>query len=208
MTLDFKAKIKINIICPHFSRESTPEPEPKPKTEATVESDPESDVDIDNSGCVEPDTDSEQAMGDPAKEPSEDDFDKAGELRSQGAAHYSEQRYDDAVKAYEQAIILNPTNALFYAKRGQAYLKLDKPNACIRDCNRALELNWYVSIYQFSLWRWHMLFDFITLTFRIYFAVTLQQLINSVEGLIVCWAIGKRQQRTCVKHGKISFILV
>lgn len=31
--------------------------------------------------------------------------------------------------------------ALMYAKRGQCYLKLNKPNACIRDCTIALSLN-------------------------------------------------------------------
>lgn len=80
-------------------------------------------------------------MGDKNKIPSEEDIDKAGELRSKAAGLYSERLFDEAVAAYEEAIILNPTNALFYAKRGQAYLKLNKPNACIRDCNRALELN-------------------------------------------------------------------
>lgn len=37
--------------------------------------------------------------------------------------------------------MLNPKNALYYAKRGQVFLKLKKPNAAIRDCNRALHLN-------------------------------------------------------------------
>lgn len=46
----------------------------------------------------------------------------------------------DAVNFYTEAILLNPT-ALFYAKRGQAFLKLNKPNAAIRDCDRALNLN-------------------------------------------------------------------
>lgn len=46
----------------------------------------------------------------------------------------------DAVNFYTEAILLNPT-ALFYAKRGQAFLKLSKPNAAIRDCDRALTLN-------------------------------------------------------------------
>jgi len=30
---------------------------------------------------------------------------------------------------------------LLYAKRGQCFLKLNKPNACIRDCSRALQIN-------------------------------------------------------------------
>lgn len=46
----------------------------------------------------------------------------------------------DAVNSYTEAILLNPT-ALFYAKRGQAFLKLSKPNAAIRDCDQALKLN-------------------------------------------------------------------
>lgn len=30
---------------------------------------------------------------------------------------------------------------MLYAKRGQCYLQLKKPNACVRDCTRALEIN-------------------------------------------------------------------
>lgn len=80
-------------------------------------------------------------MGDIEKEPTDEERDEASTLRGQAAAHFSEQRFAEAVTDYEKAIQLNPTNALFYAKRGQCYLKLSKPNACIRDCNRALELN-------------------------------------------------------------------
>jgi tetratricopeptide (TPR) repeat protein len=32
-------------------------------------------------------------------------------------------------------------SALLFAKRGQCFLKLNKPNACIRDCSRALQIN-------------------------------------------------------------------
>lgn len=90
---------------------------------------------------MEPDNDEPQPMGDFTKIPTDEERETASALRSQAAAHFSEQRYEDAVADYEKAITLNPTNALFYAKRGQAYLKLNKPNACIRDCIRALELN-------------------------------------------------------------------
>ncbi|XP_019561715.3 hsc70-interacting protein 1 [Aedes albopictus] len=114
------------------------EKEPEEKKE---ESDPESDVELDMEGCVEPDNEPEQPMGDASKEPSEDDIDKANELRSKAAAAYSEQNFEDAVKLFTEAIELNPRSALYHAKRGQAYLKLSKPNACIRDCTRALEIN-------------------------------------------------------------------
>lgn len=30
---------------------------------------------------------------------------------------------------------------MLYAKRGQCYIQLLKPNACIRDCTRAIEIN-------------------------------------------------------------------
>ena len=33
------------------------------------------------------------------------------------------------------------SSAAVYAKRGTAYLKTGKPNACIRDCDRAIKLN-------------------------------------------------------------------
>uniref|UniRef100_A0A1L8DMC5 Putative hsp70-interacting protein hip/transient component of progesterone receptor complex n=1 Tax=Nyssomyia neivai TaxID=330878 RepID=A0A1L8DMC5_9DIPT len=132
---------------PSFGEQSAPEPQPQPTQKppspppAEEESEPESDVEIDREGCVEPDRDEPQEMGDAAKEPTDEDVDKAGDCRSQAAAAYSEQKYDEAIDLYTQAILLNPGNALFYAKRGQAFLKLVKPNACIRDCDRALQLN-------------------------------------------------------------------
>ena len=45
-----------------------------------------------------------------------------------------------------QSNFLHCTNNLYssaavYAKRGTCYLKTGKPNACIRDCDRAIKLN-------------------------------------------------------------------
>lgn len=124
-----------------FHRPSQQTKQPRPEPEPVVESDPESDVDIDMDGCVEPDNDPPQEMGDAAKEPTDEECEQASTFRGEAAGHYSEQRFEEAVASYEKAIKLNPTNALLHAKRGQCYLKLQKPNACIRDCNRALELN-------------------------------------------------------------------
>jgi len=123
-------------------------PKAKPKASETEASAPgmeedeqESDLEIDNEGVVEPDNEEPQAMGDEAKEPSEEEMDQAGEIRAKAAAAYSERNFEEAIKLYTEAIQLNPHNALFHAKRGQAFLKLVKPNACIRDCDRALEIN-------------------------------------------------------------------
>ncbi|KAJ8912917.1 hypothetical protein NQ315_017247 [Exocentrus adspersus] len=126
---------------------SEPKVEPKeevaPDTpEGIVESDPESELEFDMSGCVEPDKlDGNQKMGDPSKEVSEEDCDKADEKRMEAMSQLSEGNIEKAIELFTEAIELNPQSALLLAKRGQAYLKLTKPNACIRDCTRALELN-------------------------------------------------------------------
>ncbi len=42
---------------------------------------------------------------------------------------------------FTEAIKINANSAVAFAKRGACFLKLQKPNACIRDCSRAIELN-------------------------------------------------------------------
>lgn len=120
-----------------FRPQPKTEPEPTPEAQESEESD----IEIDNEGVVEPDNEEPQAMGDEAKEPTEEEMDQAGELRSKAAAAFSERNFEEAIKLYTEAIQLNPHNALYHAKRGQAYLKLVKPNACIRDCDRAEQIN-------------------------------------------------------------------
>lgn len=123
---------------PQPQKSSEPDKETEPKV---IESDPESDMDIDMDGCVDADNDEPQAMGDTNKTPTEDEQDQASDYRSKAAAAFADQNYTESIAMYTEAIKLNPTNALFYAKRGQTFLKLSKPNACIRDCDRALECN-------------------------------------------------------------------
>lgn len=106
---------------------------------------------------VEPDNSESQEMGDESKEATEEEMDQSSELRGKAAQAYSEGNFEgkiyyhnkpnrtnfpfqDAVNNYTEAILLNPT-AMFFAKRGQAFLKLKKPNAAIRDCDHALKLN-------------------------------------------------------------------
>ncbi|XP_070504337.1 hsc70-interacting protein 1-like [Chironomus tepperi] len=112
--------------------------EPKPEED----SEPESDIELDlMDTIIDGDTDPSQEMGEDGKIPTDDEIDQASEFRGKAAASYSNKEYEDAINFYTQAILLNPTHALFYAKRAQAFLKLCKPNAAIRDCNRALHLN-------------------------------------------------------------------
>ncbi|KAL0607516.1 putative protein FAM10A5 [Plecturocebus cupreus] len=44
------------------------------------------------------------------------------------------ERFTDTIK-------LNPRLAILYAKRASVFVKLQKPNAAIRDCDRAIEIN-------------------------------------------------------------------
>ena len=88
-----------------------------------------------------PDTDPPQEMG-PAEggELSDADMDKVGELKGEAAEAASNGDHAKAVAAFTKVIKLAPS-PLVYAKRADSYLKMKKPNAAIRDCDKALALN-------------------------------------------------------------------
>uniref|UniRef100_A0A2K5E8Y7 STI1 domain-containing protein n=1 Tax=Aotus nancymaae TaxID=37293 RepID=A0A2K5E8Y7_AOTNA len=46
-----------------------------------------------------------------------------------------------AIDLLTDAIKLNPRLVILYAKRASVFVKLQKPNAAIRDCDRAIEIN-------------------------------------------------------------------
>jgi suppressor of tumorigenicity protein 13 len=54
---------------------------------------------------------------------------------------FSEGNFEEAMKLFTEAIELNPGSALLHAKRASALLKLNKPLAAIRDCDKAIALN-------------------------------------------------------------------
>ena len=80
-------------------------------------------------------------MGDPDKEMAEEDEEKMSEIRQDATAAFADGDYEKAASCFTEAIKLNPQSALMFAKRANCYIHLKKPNACIRDCNRAIELN-------------------------------------------------------------------
>jgi len=90
---------------------------------------------------LEPDEDAPQKMGNLTLQPNEEEIAESQAKRSEAVSAFVEKDYETAIQFYTEAIVLNPQAALLYAKRGQVFLILDKPNACIRDCNRAIELN-------------------------------------------------------------------
>ncbi|CAL7945119.1 unnamed protein product [Xylocopa violacea] len=111
-----------------------PEPEPEPESE-------ESDLELDMSAVIEPDTDAPQKMGNLTLQPTEEEIAESQSKRSEAVSAFVEKDYEKAIELYTEAIVLNPQASLLYAKRGQIFLLMNKPNACIRDCDRALELN-------------------------------------------------------------------
>ena len=80
-------------------------------------------------------------MGNVDHEMAEGDEEKCSDIRQQAAEAYSEGNFEKAANHFTEAIKLNPQSALMFAKRANCYLNLNKPNACIRDCDRAIELN-------------------------------------------------------------------
>lgn len=66
---------------------------------------------------------------------------KSNEIYAEALKQLSEENYDKSIELFNEAINLNPSSAVLFAKRGQAYLEKDFPNACISDCTRSIELN-------------------------------------------------------------------
>ncbi|XP_077474545.1 hsc70-interacting protein isoform X2 [Stigmatopora argus] len=121
---------------PPKSKASPTEPPPS----ATPESD-ESELEEDLEGVIEPDTDEPQEMGDPDVEVTEEMMDMANDKKIQAIDALGEGDLQKALTLFTEAIKLNPCVAIMYAKRASVYIQMQKPNAAIRDCDRAIQIN-------------------------------------------------------------------
>ncbi|XP_035575815.1 putative protein FAM10A4 [Canis lupus dingo] len=99
----------------------------------------ESDLEIDNEGVIEPDIDAPQEMGNENVEITEEMMDQANDKTVAAIDALNDGELQKAIDLY--AIKLNPRLAILYAKRASVFIKLQKPNAAIRDCDRAIEIN-------------------------------------------------------------------
>jgi len=72
-----------------------------------------------------------------------DDFDQAMEYKTQGTDFKSFGDFENAILQYTKAITTAKPTPLLYANRADCLLKTDppRPNAAIRDCKMALEMN-------------------------------------------------------------------
>lgn len=130
--------------------ESKPTPPPTktapPPTHNSSDSEEEEEeeieeLDLDMSGVVAEDTDPPQDMGDDGKEPSEEEQDEAMSLRGKGMTAMSEGNNEEAINLFTQGIKLDNSRTVLFVKRATAYVRLQKPNAAIRDAKKALEIN-------------------------------------------------------------------
>lgn len=91
---------------------------------------------------AEPDSDEPHEMGDPSKtELTEEEQDAFDAKRGEAMGALGDGEFQKAADLFTEAIKINPHSAAMFAKRGTCFLKMKRPNACIRDCDRAIELN-------------------------------------------------------------------
>ncbi|XP_040919004.1 hsc70-interacting protein isoform X2 [Toxotes jaculatrix] len=116
---------------------SPPEPEPPVLSESE-----ESEIEIDKDGVIEPDNDEPQEMGETENtEVTDEMMDQANEKKIEAINALGEGDLQKALDLFTEAIKLNPCLAILYAKRASVYIQMQKPNAAIRDCDRAISIN-------------------------------------------------------------------
>ncbi|KAF3827100.1 hypothetical protein GH733_002586 [Mirounga leonina] len=80
-------------------------------------------------------------MGDENVEITEEMMDQANDKKVAAIDALNDGELQKAIDLFTDAIRLNPRLAILYAKRASVFIKLQKPNAAIRDCDRAIEIN-------------------------------------------------------------------
>ncbi|XP_061448118.1 putative protein FAM10A4 [Rhineura floridana] len=102
----------------------------------------ESDFEIDEDNeTVEPDQDILQEMGDENVRLTSEMMDQADEKREEAFDAIDKGNLQRAIELFTGAIKLNPQSSVTYVNRASTFVKLKRPNAAIRDCKKASELN-------------------------------------------------------------------
>jgi tetratricopeptide (TPR) repeat protein len=65
----------------------------------------------------------------------------AGMYHIRGDSYFAKSYFDQAIDDYNQALRLDPNNALTYANRGRAYSWKGDINQAFADCNQAIQMN-------------------------------------------------------------------
>ena len=90
---------------------------------------------------IEPDTDAPQEMADENAEITDEMMDQANDKKLAAVEALNDGELQKPIDLFTDSIKLNPHLAILYAKRASVFIKLQKPNSAIRDCDRAIEIN-------------------------------------------------------------------
>ncbi|XP_060104330.1 putative protein FAM10A4 [Heteronotia binoei] len=114
----------------------------KEENKLEVTNSDESDSDIDEDGeILEPDQDVLQEMGDENMRLTSEMMDQANEKREEAFDALEKGNLQRALELFTEAIKLNPQCSETFVNRASVFVKLKKPTAAIRDCNKASEIN-------------------------------------------------------------------
>ena len=81
-------------------------------------------------------------MGDPTKSAmTEQEINTFEAEHSKAIEAYSNKQWKEAADLFTEAIKLNPKSYVMFMKRGECFFNLEKPDACIKDCSHAIEIN-------------------------------------------------------------------
>ncbi|CAN9505814.1 unnamed protein product [Ophioblennius macclurei] len=112
-----------------------------PEPPAPSESE-ESELEIDNDGVIEPDKiDPDDFSNLDDVEVTEEMMEQANDKKVEAINALGEGDLQKALDLFTEAIKLNPCVAIMYAKRASVYIRMQKPNAAIRDCDKAISIN-------------------------------------------------------------------
>uniref|UniRef100_A0A8C4JND2 F10A1 protein n=1 Tax=Dromaius novaehollandiae TaxID=8790 RepID=A0A8C4JND2_DRONO len=101
----------------------------------------ESELEIDNEGVIEPEEDEPPEMGDENLKVTSDMMKQADEKKEEAFDAVGRGEFQRAIQLFTDAIKLNPRLSTLYANRASVFVRLRKPNAAIRDCDKATKIN-------------------------------------------------------------------
>jgi stress-induced-phosphoprotein 1 len=65
---------------------------------------------------------------------------RANEAKDRGNSLYKERRFDDALKAYDEALAIDSTNMMYLNNKAAVYIEMGDTNKAVELCHEALEL--------------------------------------------------------------------